>query len=182
MGGGIRSLEDAEHCIAAGAKKVVLCSSALKEPSLLDAISKKFGKEALVLSIDSKRLAGTAKDTPRWNAYSAGGRVDSGRDVIEWAKEAASRGVGEIVLNSMDSDGTAAGYELALIRAVKAVVSIPVIASSGAGTLEHIWEALRPLDTDGANADAALVASMVHFGKVTVQEIKEYLKEKGVNV
>ena len=175
VGGGIRTVEDMRDTINAGANKVSVCSSALERPELLTEMAAAYGKDSVVLSIDAKRVADTAEG-PRWNAFSRGGRVDTNIDAIEWAVRAVQLGAGEIILNSIDADGTGDGYDLELTRRVINAVPVPVVASGGAGTLEQIAGVL--LDP---GADAALVASILHFGKTTIGEIKKYAKEKGVN-
>jgi cyclase len=169
VGGGIRTVDDMSDAINAGASKVSVCSSALKRPELLLEMAESFGSGKVVLSIDAKRVE--CKDGLRWNAFSNGGRTDSGFDAVEWAIKAAELGAGEILVNSIDADGTCEGYDLELIRRIVNAVSVPVIASGGAGTLEQIAEAL-------VYADAALVASLLHFEKTTIQEIKKYIAEK----
>ena len=173
VGGGIRTIDDMRDTIRAGASKVSICSAALSRPELLSEISNEFGRECTVLAIDAKRVPGSSP--LRWNAFSGGGKIDTGIDVIEWAIRAVELGAGEIVLNSIDSDGTCAGYDLELIRQIKNAVSVPVIASGGAGTLDQIAGVL--IDP---GADAALVASLLHFGKTTVKEIKQFAEGKGV--
>jgi len=188
VGGGIRTLDDVRETIKAGATKVSICSAALKKPDLLLEISKTFGKNCTVLAIDAKRVTGS--EQLRWNAFSGGGKIDTGLDVIEWAIRAVELGAGEIVLNSIDADGTCSGYDLELIRRIKNAVPVPVIASGGAGSLDQITgvllntanpemdEAATTENTPGA--DAALVASLLHFGKTTVKEIKQYAQAKGI--
>ncbi|TCW61006.1 imidazole glycerol phosphate synthase subunit HisF [Treponema sp. J25] len=185
VGGGIRSLEDMHRAMEAGADKVSVCTAALRNPGLLTEMSRAYGSQCVVLSIDAKRvvLPGSqregelASDEPRWHAFAKGGREDTGIDAIQWAIEAVERGAGEILLNSIDADGTGAGYDLELTRRIVEAVPVPVIASGGAGTLDQIVAALDP---QGGNADAALVASMLHFGKTTIQDIKTYVQQKGV--
>jgi len=176
VGGGIRTVEDARAIIEAGATKVSVCSSALARPELLRELADAFGSKSVMLAIDAKKVSDEG-GKPRWNAFSKGGKEDSGIDAIEWAVRAVELGAGEIMVNSIDADGTCAGYDLELTRRIKSAVSVPVIASGGAGSLEQIAEVL--LSTD---ADAALVASMLHFGKTTVTEIKKFLESKGVSV
>ena len=179
VGGGIRSVEDMREAMNAGADKVSVCTSALNRPELLSEMARAYGSQCVVLSIDAARAGAGPNGRMRWHAYSHGGRNDTGRDAVEWAQLAAELGAGEILLNSIDADGTGEGYDLELIRAILEAVPVPVIASGGAGTLDQIAEAL--LDT-GAAADAALVASLLHFGKTTIQEIKKYIESKGVCV
>lgn len=181
VGGGIRSVEDMRRAMNAGADKVSVCTAALRDPDLLSAMAAAYGSQCVVLSIDAKRVAPAADGSPRWHAFSKGGREDTGVDAVAWAVRAAELGAGEILLNSIDADGTGAGYDLELNRAVLAAVGVPVIASGGAGTLDQIALALAPLP-EGADADAALVASMLHFGKTTVAEIKKHVEAKGACV
>lgn len=181
VGGGIRSVEDMRRAMNAGADKVSVCTAALRDPDLLSAMAAAYGSQCVVLSIDAKRVAPGADGVPRWHAFSKGGREDTGVDAVAWAVRAAELGAGEILLNSIDADGTGAGYDLALNRAVLAAVGVPVIASGGAGTLDQIALALAPLP-EGADADAALVASMLHFGMTTVAEIKKHVERKGACV
>ncbi len=171
VGGGVKTIEDIRRILLAGADKVSICTTALQNPELLRESSEIFGSQSVVLSIDAKRVGNS------WHAFSHGGRYDTGIDAIEWAKEGEKLGAGEILLNSIDADGTQSGYDIELTRAVSESVGIPVIASGGAGTLEQIYEVL-----DKGKADAALVASIVHFGKFSIREIKKFLKEKGVEV
>ncbi|MDR2028786.1 MAG: imidazole glycerol phosphate synthase subunit HisF [Treponema sp.] len=195
VGGGIRSVEDMREAMNAGADKVSVCTSALKNPSLLEAMARAYGSQCVVLSIDAKRvppLAGNGgrADTPRWHAFSHGGREDTGIDAAAWAVQAVELGAGEILLNSIDADGTGAGYDLELTRIIMDAVPVPVIASGGAGDLDQIVRVLLGHDWAGAGsagpseggADAALVASMLHFGKTTIPEIKKYAESKGVCV
>jgi cyclase len=174
VGGGIRTVDDMRDAMNAGADKVSVCSAALKRPALLSEMAAAYGSQCVVLSIDAKRVPADG-GPPRWNAFSRGGRDDTGIDAVSWAIEAVRLGAGEILLNSIDADGTGAGYDLALIRAVTAAVPVPVIASGGAGALEQIAEA-------AAAADAALVASLLHFGKTTIPDIKACRREGGVGV
>ena len=169
VGGGIRSVEDMKQILRAGADKVSLCSAALKNPELLTKGSEAFGAQCIVLSIDAKRVNNS------WHAYTHGGRKDTGIDVIEWAVKAEKLGAGEILLNSIDMDGTKAGYDLELTKTVSQAVKIPVIASGGAGNPNQMAEAVFK-----GKADAVLLASILHFGEYTIKDIKEYLKNKGV--
>ncbi len=171
IGGGVRSVADAQAVLDAGADKVSVNSAALARPQLIDELAGTFGSQCVVLAIDAK-----AGRTRTWEAYVAGGRTPTGRDAVEWAREGAERGAGEILLTSMDRDGTNAGYDLTLTAAVAGAVSVPVIASGGAGELEHLTEALE------AGADAALCASIFHYGRHTVAEVKEHLARAGVAV
>ena len=175
VGGGIRSLADIRTLLRAGADKVSLNTAALARPELIREAAHAFGSQCIVVAIDAKRE--TDGQPPRWGVYTHGGRRPAGRDAIEWAREVEALGAGEILLTSMDRDGTGDGYDLALTRAVSEAVSVPVIASGGAGGLEHLFESV----TEG-KADAALVASIFHFGRHTVAEAKRYLRERGVPV
>jgi len=174
IGGGIRSVADAQAVLDAGADKVSINSAALERPELIDELAANFGSQCVVLAIDAKERGGGGGGG--WEAYVAGGRTPTGRDAVAWAREGAERGVGEILLTSMDRDGTNAGYDLPLTAAVAGVVEVPVIASGGAGELEHLTEALQ------AGADAVLCASILHFGRHTVGEIKAHLAAAGVAV
>jgi cyclase len=170
IGGGLRSVEDAQAVLDAGADKVSVNSAAVARPELIDELAEVFGAQCVVLAIDAKR-AGEA-----WEVHVAGGRTPTGRDAVAWAREGVERGAGEILLTSMDRDGTNAGYDLALTAAVSEAVPVPVIASGGAGRLEHLVEALE------AGADAALVASLFHFGHHSIAEAKAALADAGVPV
>ena len=173
VGGGFRSVEDARSMIAAGADKVSFNSAAVKNPELLTQASRAFGSQAVICAIDAKRVGSADK----WEVYLAGGHVATGIDAVEWAQEAAKRGAGEILLTSMDRDGTKDGFDLALTRTVARAVSIPVIASGGVGTLEHFAEGIIE-----GEADAVLAASVFHFGTFTVRQVKEYLAGQGIPV
>ena len=173
VGGGIRTVEDYRRILRAGADKVSANSSAIDNPDLISEAADKFGSQCVVVAIDAKRRA----DKSGWNIYKAGGRIDCGIDAVGWAIECEKRGAGEILLTSMDCDGTKAGYDLTLTRAIADAVGIPVIASGGAGTCAHFYDAL----TEGG-ADAALAASLFHFKELTIREVKEYLSERGVSV
>jgi imidazole glycerol-phosphate synthase subunit HisF len=170
IGGGIRSVEDAQAVLDAGADKVSVNSAALQRPELLDELAEVFGAQCVVLAIDAKRVDRS------WEAYLAGGRTATGTDVVAWAREAVERGAGEILLTSMDRDGTSDGYDLPLTRAVSEAVGVPVIASGGAGELDHLVEALD------AGADAVLCASIFHYGRHTVAEAKAHLAAAGIPV
>jgi cyclase len=171
VGGGIRSVEDMRYVLHAGADKVAICTSAIRDPQLLSDGARRFGSQCVVLSIDAKR------EGNGWFAYTHGGRENSGLDVIEWARRGEQLGAGEILLNSIDMDGTKAGYDLQLTRRVSETVSIPVIASGGAGTLQQILEVVEK-----GKADAVLLASLLHYGKYKIADIKRYLTQKGVAV
>jgi imidazole glycerol-phosphate synthase subunit HisF len=172
VGGGIRSVADAQAVLDAGADKVSVNSAALQRPELLGELAEQFGAQCVVLAVDAKARA----DAEGWEAYLAGGRTASGHDVLEWVREAVQRGAGEILLTSMDRDGTSDGYDLELTSAVSEAVPVPVIASGGAGELEHLAQALR------AGADAVLCASIFHYGRHTVAEAKEHLAAAGIPV
>jgi cyclase len=175
IGGGIRSVADAQAVLDAGADKVSVNSAALQRPELLDELAGVFGAQCVVLAIDAKARAG-ANGSSGWEAYLAGGRTATGRDVVAWAREAVQRGAGEILLTSMDRDGTSDGYDLELTRAVSEAVSVPVIASGGAGQLEHLVQALQ------AGADAVLCASIFHYGRYSVAQAKAHLAAAGIAV
>ncbi|MDR2177369.1 MAG: imidazole glycerol phosphate synthase subunit HisF [Treponema sp.] len=183
VGGGIRSVEDMRDAMNAGADKVSVCTSALQRPELLSEMARAYGSQCVVLSIDAKRVQ---PDAARWHAYSHGGRTDTGRDAVEWAVRAVELGAGEILLNSIDADGTGAGYDLELTRTILDAVPVPVIASGGAGNLDQIAVVLLPPEkaVNGlwGNADAALVASMLHYGKTTIGDIKKHAESKGICV
>jgi cyclase len=174
IGGGIRSVEDAQAVLDAGADKVSVNSAALARPELLDELAGVFGAQCVVLAIDAKAFASDGGE--RWEAYVAGGRTPTGRDAIQWAREGVERGAGEILLTSMDRDGTSDGYDLPLTAAVSAAVDVPVIASGGAGEPEHLVDALR------AGADAVLCASIFHYNRHTVAEAKSHLAAAGIPV
>lgn len=171
VGGGIRSIEDMRLLLTAGADKVSICSAALNDPTLLSRGAEIFGSQCIVLSVDAKRTGSS------WNSYVKGGREDTGVDALEWACEGAQLGAGEILLNSIDKDGTQTGYDLELTREVINRVNIPVIASGGAGNLDQIVDAVLV-----GKADAVLLASLLHYGTYTVPEIKKYMAKKGVLV
>ena len=172
VGGGIRTVDDFKAILREGADKISVNSAAIDNPRLIADAADKFGSQCVVVAIDAKRRVDGG-----WNIYKHGGRIDCGIDAIEWAKKAAELGAGEILLTSMDCDGTKNGYDIELTRAVSENVSIPVIASGGAGTMEHFKEAL----TDGM-ADAALAASLFHYKELEISKLKEYLKNEGVSV
>ena len=172
VGGGIDSLEDISSLLNAGCDKVSINTSAVKRPELIKEAADKFGTQCIVVAIDAKRQ----KDN-NWEVFINGGRTPTGKDAIEWAKKAASLGAGEILLTSMDRDGTKDGYDIELTKKISEAVSIPIIASGGCGTLEHFREAL----TEG-EADAALAASVFHFKEFSIKQVKEYLKSKNVEM
>jgi cyclase len=176
IGGGIRSVADAQAVLDAGADKVSVNSAALQRPELVDELAATFGAQCVVLAIDAKKNVDPVRPGARWEAYLAGGRTPAGRDAIGWAAEGERRGAGEILLTSMDRDGTNAGYDLALTAAVADAVGVPVIASGGAGRLEHLVAAVQ------AGADAVLLASILHYGHHTVSEVKRHLADNDVAV
>jgi cyclase len=171
IGGGVRSVSDAQAVLDAGADKVAVNSAALKRPELVDELAQTFGSQCVVLAIDAKRRPGDG-----WEAYAAGGRTATGRDAVAWAREGTRRGAGEILLTSMDRDGTTEGYDLELTAAVAGAVTVPVIASGGAGTPDDLAKAF------GAGADAVLCASIFHYGRHTVAEVKQQLARTGIAV
>lgn len=173
VGGGIRTVEDFKMILREGADKVAVNSAAIMNPALISEAADKFGSQCVVVAIDAK----CREDGSGWNIFKNGGRVDMGIDAVEWAVKAEQSGAGEILLTSMDCDGTKAGYDLALTKAVAKSVGIPVIASGGAGTMEHFCEAL----TEG-KAEAALAASLFHFRELEIRDVKQYLRDRGVSV
>lgn len=175
VGGGIRAVEDVRRMLKAGADKVAMNTAAVANPDLVRDASEQFGSQCVVVAIDARRVRDAVE--PRWEVYTHGGRRPTGRDVVEWAREVVALGAGEILLTSMDADGTRAGYDLSLTAAVAKAVSVPVIASGGAGTLSHLYDAL----TTG-QADAVLVASIFHYGEFRIQQAKDYLANGGVPV
>ncbi|TVQ64538.1 MAG: imidazole glycerol phosphate synthase subunit HisF [Spirulina sp. DLM2.Bin59] len=170
VGGGISSLEKIKELLRAGADKVSMNSPAVRNPDFIKAASDRFGSQCIVVAIDAKRR--TDPHNPGWDVYIRGGRENTGLDALTWARQVTEYGAGEILLTSMDADGTQAGYDLELTRQVAEAVEVPVIASGGAGTTQHIYEAF----TEG-KAEAALLASLLHYGQLTVTEIKDYLQE-----
>lgn len=172
VGGGIRTVEDMRKMLLAGADKVGMNTAAVMNPDVIDAGSKAFGDQCIVVAIDAKR-----DENGKWGVYTHGGRKPVGLDAVEWAKEIYNRGAGEILLTSMDADGTKDGYDIELTRAVSEAVGIPVIASGGAGNLQHMVDVLEQ-----GKADAVLAASIFHFGQHSVQEAKEYFAEKSIAV
>ncbi len=178
VGGGIDSVDFMQELLNSGADKVSLNTAALKDPDLIQAGAERFGSQCIVVAIDARRKEQVnANSKLSWEVYSHGGRTPTGRDAVEWAKEAERLGAGEILLTSMDADGTLDGYDNPLLSAIAGAVSIPVIASGGAGKLEHLYEAL----TTG-QAHAVLAASILHYGTYSIAEIKAYLSEKGLPV
>ncbi len=175
VGGGIRNLQDCRNMLNAGADKVSINSSAVRDPDFISAASRRFGAQCIVVAIDPKRVIKDGREV--WEVHINGGRVPTGLEAVAWAKEVQQRGAGEILLTVMDADGTQNGYDLEITRAVASAVSIPVIASGGAGSPEHIYQVL----TQG-QADAALAASIFHFGTYSVAQTKDYLAQRGVPV
>ena len=173
VGGGIRTIDDFKMILREGADKVSVNTAAILNPELVSEAADKFGSQCVVVAIDAKRR----KDGDGWTIYKNGGRVDMGIDAVEWAMKADQLGAGEILLTSMDCDGTKNGYDIELTRIISENVSIPVIASGGAGKLEHFYDAL-----DAGKADAALAASLFHFKELEIKEVKQYLREKGISV
>lgn len=173
VGGGVRRVEDVSRLLDAGADKASINTAAIQDPSLISRAATRFGSQCMVVAIDARRRA----DGSGWEVYTHGGREPTGRDAIEWAQEAADRGAGEILLTSMDRDGTGLGFDLDLTASISRAVSVPVIASGGVGSLEHLRAGLEE-----GRADAVLAASIFHFGHHTVGEVKTYLRERGVHV
>lgn len=173
VGGGIRTVEDFKALLREGADKISINSSAINTPRLIRDAADKFGSQCVVVAIDARRR----EDGSGWNVYKNGGRIDTGLDAVEWAMKANQLGAGEILLTSMDCDGTKAGYDIELTRMIADNVSVPVIASGGAGTKEHFYDAL----TEG-HADAALAASLFHYKELEIMDLKNYLAERGVSV
>lgn len=173
VGGGIRTVEDFKVLLREGADKISINSSAINTPNLIGDAADKFGSQCVVVAIDARRRA----DGSGWNVYKNGGRIDTGLDAVEWAMRANELGAGEILLTSMDCDGTKAGYDIELTKLIADNVSIPVIASGGAGTKEHFYDAL----VDG-HADAALAASLFHYKELKIMDLKNYLADRGVSV
>jgi len=171
VGGGISNVADIRNLLNAGADKVSMNTSAVKEPGLIRQAANMFGSQCIVVAIDAKRVAS------RWEVFIHGGRTPTGRDAIEWAREAQAKGAGEILLTSMDADGTKNGFDIHLTKAVASAVTIPVIASGGAGTLGDFYNVFAE-----AQADAALAASVFHYGEISIPEVKSFLKQKKVNV
>lgn len=175
VGGGIQSLENVKALLRAGADKVSINSAAVRDPDLINRASDRFGNQCIVVAIDARRRI--SPENPGWDVYVRGGRENTGLDALLWAREVEKRGAGELLVTSMDADGTQAGYDLALTQAIAESVQVPVIASGGAGNCEHIYTAL----TEG-KAEAALLASLLHYGQLSVGEIKEYLRDRSVPV
>ena len=178
VGGGIRTLEDIALLLKTGADKVSINTTAIKNPGLITQGSEEFGSQCIVVAIDAKSSAQTnSSGATKWEVYSHGGTRPTGIDAVEWARRVEAKGAGEILLTSMDRDGTKDGYDLELTKAITSVTNIPVIASGGAGTLEHLYEAFSV-----SNADAALAASIFHYGEYSIHEAKEYLSQKGIAI
>jgi cyclase len=177
VGGGIRTVEDMRHVLLAGAEKVSINSAAIREPGLITKGAEAFGSQAIVLGMDVKKVPPSEKIPSGYEMVIDGGRTSTGLDALAWAKEGERLGAGEICLNSIDADGTQKGYELRLTKLIATSVNIPVIASGGAGAMEHIHEVFAE-----GMADAALIASITHYGTHTIKEIKSYLHEKGIKV
>ena len=173
VGGGIRTIDDFRAVLREGADKIAVNSAAIERPELIAEAADKFGSQCVVLAMDSKRR----EDGSGWNIYKYGGRIDVGRDAIEWVKKAVALGAGEILVTSMDCDGTKNGYDIELTRQIAEAVSVPVIASGGAGTMDHFYDAL----TIG-KADAALAASLFHYKEMEIMDLKRYLKDKGISI
>ena len=173
VGGGIRTVEDFKLLLREGADKISVNSSAIENPHLISEAALKFGSQCVVVAIDARRR----QDGSGWNIYKHGGRIDVGMDALEWAAQVEKLGAGEILLTSMDCDGTKNGYDIALTRQIAETVKIPVIASGGAGTMEHFYDALT-----AGKADAALAASLFHYKELEIREVKEYLRSRGVSV
>ncbi len=177
VGGGVRSVQDVDTLLRAGADKVSVNTAAIARPEMLRELSSRFGSQCIVLSVDARTVPEGQAPTPSgWEVTTHGGRRGTGIDAVEWAQQGADLGVGEILLNSMDADGTKAGFDLAMIRAVRAAVSVPVIASGGAGAVDHFAPAVQ------AGADAVLAASVFHFGEMTVGDVKTAMRAEGVPV
>ena len=173
VGGGIRTLEDFRDILKAGADKISINSAAVRNPDLIEEAASRFGSQCVVVAIDAKRR----QDGSGWDVYVNGGRINTGMDAVEWSMEVQKRGAGEILLTSMDMDGTKNGYDIALTKAVTRAVNVPVIASGGAGRLEHFSEVII-----NGGADAVLAASLFHFGEITIAQVKSYLQSCGIPV
>lgn len=173
VGGGIRSIEDFKVLLREGADKISINSAAIDNPELISEAADKFGSQCVVVAIDAKRRI----NGDGWEVYKAGGRINTGLDAVEWAEKACKLGAGEILLTSMDGDGTKAGYDIELTRAIADSITIPVIASGGAGTMEHFYEAF-----ENGHAEAALAASLFHYKEMEIADLKKYLADRGVSV
>ncbi|GAA1052633.1 imidazole glycerol phosphate synthase subunit HisF [Dietzia natronolimnaea] len=177
VGGGVRAAEDVDQLLRAGADKVSVNTAAIARPELLEELSRRFGSQCIVLSVDARTVPEGEAPTPSgWEVTTHGGRRGTGIDAVEWARRGQDLGVGEILLNSMDADGTKAGFDLDMVRAVRAAVTIPVIASGGAGAVEHFAPAVK------AGADAVLAASVFHFGEMTIGDVKRAMAAEGITV
>lgn len=177
VGGGISDIEAIREILSSGADKVSINTAAVKNPDFIKMAAEKFGSQCIVLAIDAKKRAKDQGSSAKWEIYTHGGRTPTGLDAVEWAKKGEELGAGEILLTSMDRDGTKLGYDLELTRAVSSIVDIPVIASGGAGSLEHIYDAIIE-----GGAEAALLASLLHYHELSIKQIKDYLQGKGINV
>ncbi len=176
VGGGVRTTQDMRQMLEVGADKVSINTAAVERPELISEGAYRFGSQCIVVAVDAKRVPGTEAE-PRWEVYVHGGRTPVGRDAVEWAREAVQLGAGELLVTSMDTDGHQQGYDLELLRAISDAVEVPVIASGGAGTPEHLYEALAE-----GGADAVLAASIFHFGTYDIASIKQYLAERGMPI
>ena len=176
VGGGVRSTQDVDRLLRAGADKVGVNTAAIARPELIAEIAERFGSQVLVLSVDARRVSGTTRTESGYEVTTHGGRCGTGIDAVEWAARGARLGVGEILLNSMDADGTTNGFDLEMLRAVRAEVGVPLIASGGAGDPQHFVEAAR------AGADAVLAASVFHFGALTIGQVKDHLRAAGITI
>jgi imidazole glycerol-phosphate synthase subunit HisF len=176
VGGGVRSADDVDRLLRAGADKVGVNTAAIARPELITEIADRFGSQVLVLSVDARRVTGETRTDSGYEVTTHGGRRGTGLDAVAWARRAVELGVGEVLLNSMDADGTTAGFDLDMIRDVRAVVRVPLIASGGAGTAQHF------VDVAGVGVDAVLAASVFHFGTLTVGQVKDALRAAGVEV
>jgi cyclase len=175
VGGGVRTADDIKELLSCGADKVSMNTAAVNDPELVSRGAQRFGSQCIVVAIDAKRKVSC--NTQGWEVFTHGGRTPTGIDALQWARDVEKRGAGEILLTSMDKDGTLSGYDIELTRAISESVRIPVIASGGAGTLEHLWDVL-----EHGKADAVLAASIFHYGQYTIKQTKEYLQSKGVQV
>lgn len=176
VGGGIRSTDDIRRLLIAGADKVSINTAAIKEPEFIAKAARRFGSQCIVIAIDAKKIRSNC-DTPQWEVYINGGRTATGIDAVAWARAAEKRGAGEILLTSMDCDGTKDGFDIALNRTVSEAVNIPIIASGGAGKVEHFYDVFA-----SGKADAALAASVFHYREISIQTVKEYLIKNGINM
>jgi imidazole glycerol-phosphate synthase subunit HisF len=179
VGGGVRTVDDVRRLLNAGADKTSFNSAAIANPGVINEVSAKYGAQCIVVAIDAKRRSAEAAQTqgPGWDVYSHGGRKNTGMDAVAWAVEMTQRGAGEILLTSMDRDGTKSGFDLALTRAVSDAVAVPVIASGGVGTLDHLVDGVK-----AGGADAVLAASIFHYGEYTVGQAKRYMAQHGIPV